>query len=118
MENEIARFFWINVQSCLKGRTFKSVCSDAGLNYLSIANRKSGKTPSLPRLESAYAIAKELGVSVEYLLTGEDIRHQAYPPRIQAVVDILMKDETKLTAVCTLLQIPTEEAGISGTKAV
>lgn len=118
MENEIARFFWNNVQSCLKGRTFKSVCSDAGLNYLSIANRKSGKTPSLPRLESAYAIAKTLGVSMEFLLTGKDPERQEYPPRIQAIIEILLDDESKLNAVCTLLQIPTEEAGISGTKAV
>lgn len=118
MENEIARFFWNNVQSCLKGRTFKSVCSDAGLNYLSIANRKSGKTPSLPRLESAYAIAKTLGVSIEFLLTGEEPAKQGYPPRIQAIIEILLDDENKLNAVCTLLQIPTEEAGISGTKAV
>lgn len=118
MENEIARLFWSNVQSSLKGRTFKSVCSEAGLNYLSIANRKSGKAPSLPRLESAYALAKVLGVSMEYLMTGEEPCRQSYPPRIQAVIEILIDDESKLNAVCTLLQIPTEEAGTSGTRAV
>lgn len=71
MDNETARIFWNNVQANLNGKTFKSVCEEAGLNYLSVANRKSGKTPSLPRLESAYLLAKTLGVSIEYLLTGE-----------------------------------------------
>ena len=101
MEKENARLFWNNVLKYLNGRTFKSVCESAGLNYLSIANRKSGKTPSLPRLESAVLLAKALGVSVESLFNEKEPISE--DPRIIAIVKCLEREPEKLDAVEILL---------------
>lgn len=110
--------YWKRVDILLEKKNIQIIefCKQHGINYNTFKGNRSALR--LCNTKETYVVAKELGVSVEYLLTGKDTKIQTYPPRIQAVVDILMKDETKLTAVCTLLQIPTEEAGISGTKAV
>lgn len=100
MEKEIARLFWGNVQYTLRGKTFKSFCEENGLNYLSLANRKSGANPSLPRLDTAYQIASSLGVSVEFLLTGKE---RISNPRLDAILNTLMADPDKLDAVEVLL---------------
>ena len=67
---------------------------------LSLANRKSGANPSLPRLDTAYQIASALGVSVEFLLTGKE---RISNPRLDAILNTLMADPDKLDAVEVLL---------------
>lgn len=101
MKDRIAREFWNRVDSKLNGATLKDLCDKAGLNYNSIRNRKSGDVYSLPRMESGYQIAKALGVSLEYLLTGETDR--SYNARIRAIADALESDPEKLDAVEVLL---------------
>lgn len=114
--NELNGFyFWENLDRKKGKFTIKNLAEQTGIPYSRLKNQRSDT--ALPKIEDAYLLAKAIGVSVDYLLTGEEAT-QTYPPRIQAIIEILLDDENKLNAVCTLLQIPTEEAGISGTKAV
>ena len=85
MNDKIARDFWKRVEIAQGGISLKDLCLSADLNYDSVRNRKSGLTYSLPRLESALAIARALGVSMEYLLTGESSQEPALSPRVQAL---------------------------------
>ena len=72
MSDQLARDFWNRVDSRLNGRSMKDLCEKCHLNYSSIRNRKSGTKYQLPRIETGFIIANELGVSLEYLLTGSD----------------------------------------------
>ena len=101
MEDELARDYWNRVNIVLNGNTLKDLCEKAGLNYNSIRNRKSGNVYSLPRMENGLLLAKALGVSMEYLLTGE--KNHIYNPRVKAVADALENDSEKLDAVEILL---------------
>lgn len=118
MNDIAAREFWSRVDICLKGESLKSLCDRTGLNYDSIRNRKSGLTYSLPRLETAYAIAKALNISIEYLLTGKHEVHQ-FPQRIDTIARKLTRiSESNLETIETMIMaLPDEEskkAAISG----
>ena len=101
--------YWKRVDILLEKKNIQIIefCKQHGINYNTFKGNRSALR--LCNTKETYVVAKELGVSVEYLLTGKDTKLQTYPPRIQAVVDILLKDDTKLNAVCTLLQIPAEK---------
>lgn len=107
--------FWKRFDALKPQCDLKEFVKNNNLDYVRITNQRSDCR--IPKTNDLYAISKALNVSMEYLLTGEG-SNQIYPPRIQAVIEILIDDESKLNAVCTLLQIPTEEAGTSGTRAV
>lgn len=88
MEDELARCFWSRVESQLSGKSLRALCAEAGLNYHSIRNRKSGAVYSLPRIETGYQIAQALGVSLEFLITGKDTRPQSIGDRLyQALLE-------------------------------
>jgi len=101
MKDELARAFWRRVDLSLDGATLKDVCEKAGLNYTSVRNRRSGAVYSLPRLENGYQLAHNLGVSLEYLLTGQ--KTIPYNARIKAIADSLVTDPDRLDAVEILL---------------
>lgn len=106
--NEFDGFmFWKRFDSLRPQGDLKEFVREHGLDYVRVTNQRSDCR--MPKINDLYAIAQSLNVSIEYLLTGKDTKLQAYPPRIQAVVDILLEDDTKLNAVCTLLQIPAEK---------
>jgi transcriptional regulator with XRE-family HTH domain len=64
--------FFDNVKSLVKQRnqTLRSFIESLGINYDSYNTCK--KCSNLPRADEAVKIAKSLGVSVEYLVTGEE----------------------------------------------
>lgn len=108
-----ANNFWNNVDITLRKRrqTYRAMCQDTGITYSSINTQRTRE--SIPKVEQVYLMAQFLGVSMEYLLTGEVTSFNP-PAKLQALVDVLVEDETKLDAVCTLLHVTTEEDGAYG----
>jgi len=51
----------------------------------------------MPSADAAVAIAKALGVSVEYLVTGKDTKHKTakYPPEAKAAAEITAQMDKK-----------------------
>lgn len=114
MKDEMAREFWSRVDGKLGTSTLKDLCAKAGINYDSVRNRKSGPVYSLPRIETGYAISKALGVSMEYLLTGEDAGKSPF----QEYIPFLEKaSEKDLYGVRKLLGMPEKKTGNSGVMA-
>ena len=57
-------------------------------------------TPSMPPADVAVKIAKTLGVSVEYLVTGEDYIHNSKYTEIQEIVkDLTVLNKEQLSTV-------------------
>ena len=79
-----------------KGLLVKEVSAALGISnstFLSYIDARG----ALPNVETAVKIAKFLGVSVEYLVTGEDERHAAKRSAKQDIIDDLaVLDEAQL----------------------
>lgn len=67
--------FWDRIQFILdkRGMTALSLSQSVGLSQSAITNYKNG---SYPKADIAVKIAQLLGVSVEYLVTGTDLKVQ------------------------------------------
>ena len=95
--------FWKNVDKVLGQQKLISIAEKAGVNYRTIKNQRSGVR--LPSLDDAFKIAKVLGVSLEYLLTGNQIDAK-YPHRIENIVNAcLTANEADLSLVERVLRI-------------
>lgn len=95
--------FWKNVDKVLGQQKLISIAEKAGVNYRTIKNQRSGVR--LPSLDDAFKIAKVLGVSLEYLLTGNQIDAK-YPPRIERIIERCMNaDNEDLSLVERVLRI-------------
>lgn len=100
-----AFIFWKNFDAASRKRTLISIVERAGLNYKTIKNQRSGLR--LPGLEDAYALAKVLDVSLEYLLTGEE--DTTFPPRLAKIIKALERaSDLELSMVEKILDIPIE----------
>lgn len=63
-----SKSFWQRFDS-LRGReTLKSICQKTGIKIASIKSERS--TNRLPNLRDTYKLAKYLGCTIEYLLSG------------------------------------------------
>lgn len=84
-----------------KGLLIKEIAALADVNnntFLSYVDARG----SLPNVETAVKIAKALGVSVEYLVTGEDSQkpHDSKSSEIQEIIDDLSNlDKNQLATV-------------------
>lgn len=84
-----------------KGIRIKELSAAAGVNnntFLSYIDSRG----YLPNVETAVKIAKVLGVSVEYLVTGEDseIQHDSKQTDIQEIVkDLTNLDKPQLSTI-------------------
>ena len=80
-----------------KGYLVKEIAACAGVNnntFLSYIDARG----SLPNVETGVKIAKALGVSVEYLVTGEDPIHSPKYYEIQQIInDLSMLNENQLS---------------------
>ena len=67
----------------------------------------------IPAADAAVAIAQVLGVSVEYLVTGKEIRHKTvrYPKDVQIVAEILkeMNEKNRKMAVAIVKSMKKQE---------
>ncbi len=81
-----------------KGMLVKEVAAAAGISkstFLSYIDSRG----VLPNVETAVKIAKTLGVSVEYLVTGEDALHVSRLNDVQNIVDDLLTLDKEKIAV-------------------
>lgn len=84
-----------------KGMLIKEIATLAGVNnntFLSYVDARG----SLPNVETAVKIAKVLGVSVEYLVTGEDseIQHDSKYTDIQDIIkDLSNLDKSQVLTI-------------------
>lgn len=97
--------FWKNVDAISDGVTLVALASKANLNYRTIKNQRSGNR--MPGISEAYALAKALGTSIEFLLTGNDTSE--FPPRILAIAKRCMDaEEDDLRLIEKVLNIKKE----------
>lgn len=95
--------FWKNVDRILGQQKLIDAAEKAGINYRTIKNQRSDSR--LPRLEDAFKIARSLGTTVEYLMTGE-MEEEGYPIRIERIIDrCLIASDDDLALVERVLRI-------------
>ena len=101
--------FWKNVDSVLKSEKLISVASKAGINYRTLKNQRS--SVRLPNLEDAFRLSNALGVSLEYLLTGQDpyqlsaeAKAVNEDPELQAVVRAMARDRRLLHVISAVVE--------------
>lgn len=86
------------------GFTAKILGERTGINYRTIEIWMSAKA-SIPRADRAVALAKALGVTVEYLITGETANQWKPPPRYADIVEHLESmDDSGIEAVRVLAE--------------
>ena len=103
-----------------KGTTIECVLNSAGGIPLNTYNGWR-KRKILPRGDECLAIAHELGVSVEYLLTGEDApsyqckEAQAVEksPELQALVRAIMRDPNLLRVISAVVTSSEKNIGLA-----
>lgn len=80
--------FWKRIDNLVvtNGINYKVLSEESGIPYITIMNQKN-QYSRLPKLEDAFSLAKALGTTVEYLLTGDE--GSSYPPRIKSIADHL-----------------------------
>lgn len=82
-----------------KGLLIKEIAAIAGINnntFLSYVDARG----SLPNVETGVKIAKALGVSVEYLVTGEDSLHNPKLSEIQEIInDLSVLDQNQISII-------------------
>lgn len=87
VESQVTTYRW------LAGRIEKAETTVSGW-------RRLGR---IPRADEAVGIAKALGVTVEYLVTGENSANWKPPIRLASIVsDLLVLDDNGLNAVAVL----------------
>ena len=105
--------FWGNLDEARRGRaSLKEICTRLGIAYQRIADQRS--ECRLPKLEDAYCLANELGVSIEFLLTGKD-QLTTYPPRVERIAKACLNaNDEDLSLVERALRINGEKSDAHG----
>ena len=111
--------FWSNLDKA-KGdkKTLKELCKELGIAYQRIADQRSDCR--LPKLDDAYALALALGVSIEYLATGENM-HSLTPEakavnesaELQALVRAVLRDPTLLRVISAVVESSEKTMGLA-----
>ena len=91
-----AYLFWKNVDAALGNESLASLARKTSLNYRTLKNQRS--LMRVPDLSDSYAIAQQLGVSVEFLVTGKP-SSSFIDPRIKVIVDWLQEDERRIDSL-------------------
>lgn len=98
MSEDKAYEFWKNFDKAIGKIAIKDFAVKNGFDYIRIINQRSDCR--LPKLEDAYALASALGVSVEYLLTGQGDS----PPRNTANDDIISRLDIATPEECDMVR--------------
>jgi transcriptional regulator with XRE-family HTH domain len=90
----MAGFFWENILNLLtvRGMTQKDLAEKSGVKR-TVINNGIGHNHN-PRVDHAYAVAKALGVTVEYLFTG------IHPDGLAEDAQAILAAYSKLNAEC------------------
>lgn len=112
-KNEIATY-WKNVNTTVKtlGVSYKFLSEVTGIDYVQIKDWRTKKR--MPNAKALVAISKFLGVSIEYLLSGEqkeDDKEQLRPCYQYLVPYINNADETGIALVERALGVPKNKTG-------
>ena len=82
-----------------KGLLLKEIAAKADVNNNTLLSYVDARG-SLPNVETAVKIAQALGVSVEFLVTGQDTFHNEKYNVIQPIIDdLLLLDENQLNII-------------------
>ncbi len=102
-------YFWNQIDKANSNQTLKSLCERAGLNYSNIKNQRS--LNRLPKLEDAHALSRELGVTLEYLLTGvetqnlsPEAREVESSPELRALVRAVLRDKSLIQIISAIVE--------------
>ena len=82
------------------GMLVKELAAASGVHKRALDTYLLSKNASIPPVDAAVSIARALGVSVEYLVTGENI---TLPPDIRQIIRNLSKLHKKNRRVVALL---------------
>ena len=105
------RDFWLRFDDLLlkKRSNIRELCHETGLLYGTINTQRTRHT--IPKAEYLYFISRFLGVSIEYLLTGEpresnpEIRAIQENQGIKKIVDFLIKNPEVIEKIIMLFDI-------------
>lgn len=101
--------FWKRIDSLLGNKTLVRLAEETNLNYGTMKKRRS--LDRFPSVEDSYILAKTLGTTVEYLMTGE--KDQLICPEakavqedgnLQALVRAVMRDPRLIQIMGTLIE--------------
>lgn len=107
---DLARSFWNRIDELRGNVTLKDLSLLAGLNYDTLRNKRSGRTPALLNLEDSYKIAKSLNTSIEYLLTGKNFsisieaQYVESHPEMKTLVRYCMNDTRLISALQLIIE--------------
>ena len=110
--------FWKNVDHARGELSLVQLADECQLNYKVIKNQRS--SDKLPSLLNAYAIAKYLNVSIEYLLTGKETSSgKLLSDRVMIIAKACEKaSDLELVMVEKILDIPPAGKNIDIQKAL
>lgn len=86
------------------GMLVKELAEASGVHKRALDTYLLSETPSMPPADTAVRIAKALGVSVEYLVTGEDaVLPNDIRNNVRRLLQLNQKDRKVVTAVINAL---------------
>lgn len=102
--------FWDNLDKARNDKiTLKDLCNKLGIAYQRIADQRTDCR--FPKLEDAYALANELGVSLEFLLTGKaqvlfspEAKAVNESEELKALVRAVMRDPQLLQVISAVVK--------------
>lgn len=86
MKIDSPRNFWLRIDTLRGNVSLKEIAHKCDLNYDTLRNKRSGKTPVYPNLVDGVVLAEALNTTARFLLTGEDEETGAFSPRIRAII--------------------------------
>lgn len=112
------RAFWLRVDSELskEGRSLSDLCSSINVSYFTVNTQR--KNHKLPKVEQLLSMARALGVSMEYLLTGEgevlcaEAQTVQDDPELRALVRAISRDRRLLAAISAVVESYESKADI------
>jgi len=99
---EDARLFWNRFDSLRNGRTVKDIANSIGVEYELIRVQRTRYR--IPKASIVVLLARELGTTTEFLVTGEN--NDQLPSYLRAIVNrLLIADEVDVQMVQRILKI-------------
>lgn len=93
----------LKIEIFYNSTTLKDLAAETGINYGTILSYTSHKEIT-PSLNNAYLIAKALGVSIEYLITGEDSTlEKTYPKLYKTIKELMALPREEINNIAALI---------------
>lgn len=93
----------LKIELFYNSMTLKELAEKTGITYGTLLAYTSTREV-IPSLENAYLISKALNVSIEYLLTGEDIALEtAYPKVYNSIKELLALPKSQVEIITDMI---------------